>query len=471
MGIRLSAGSRGSLGVELGDAALAAKYAREAKEAAETSKAAALFPPKIGENGNWQIWDRESGAYADSGVRAVGPAGAQGPQGEAGNYTKPAAGIPEEDLSQDVRDKLNSGGVSDYAELNNKPAINGVTLSGNKTAAQLDLAAAGDIPSKTSQLQNDAGFLTQHQSLAAYRTAAAQDVIDAGKEAAGLGITGASVGDLVRVNTVDANGRPTSWKKAPLCEIKTDPNLLDNGYFVYGKAINNDYNRINTFPVNQRGQQSYSSANAYCIDRWKLTSGSVSIGQYGITLNGTIVQYLERALGQTVTASALLSDGTMITPTYDDSTKTFTLTASNKTVVAAKLELGSEQTLAHKENGVWVLNEIPDYGEELTKCQRYYVRGVGRSCSGYMGGGPSDVNTARLSIHFYPPMAKAPTLAGINRTSNIIGADDIVYPVSSSVIESAESGYAVIKCTIQRASSSAVICMNTDNLYDFTAEE
>ena len=45
-------------------------------------------------------------------------------------------------------------------------------------------------------------------------------------------------------------------------------------------------------------------------------------------------------------------------------------------IQAVKLELGSEQTLAHnegtEENPVWVLNEIPDYGEELRKCQRYY---------------------------------------------------------------------------------------------------
>lgn len=40
-------------------------------------------------------------------------------------------------------------------------------------------------------------------------------------------------------------------------------------------------------------------------------------------------------------------------------------------ILAAKLELGSQQTLAHKENGVWVLNEVPDYGEQLRRCQRY----------------------------------------------------------------------------------------------------
>ena len=169
--------------MELCKTALAARYAQEAKTASERAQAAAVHPPVIGGNGNWQIWDQGSGAYVDSGLRAAGPAGEQGPQGEAGNYTKPAAGIPEEDLSQAVRNKLNSGGASDYADLNNKPGINGVTLSGNKTAAQLGLAAADDVPTKTSQLQNDAGFLTQHQSLAAYRTAAAQDMIDAGKQA------------------------------------------------------------------------------------------------------------------------------------------------------------------------------------------------------------------------------------------------------------------------------------------------
>lgn len=153
----------------------------------------------------------------------------------------------------------------------------------------------------------------------------------------------------------------------------TKNNLLDNWYFVYGKAINGDYSNDRTFPVNQRGQQSYSTTDAYSIDRWKLTSGSVSIEQYGITLNGTIVQILENAIDQAVVASALLSDGTMITPTYNDSTKTLTLAASNKTIIAVKLELGTEQTLAHQENGIWVLNEIPDFRTELAKCQEKQI--------------------------------------------------------------------------------------------------
>lgn len=43
------------------------------------------------------------------------------------------------------------------------------------------------------------------------------------------------------------------------------------------------------------------------------------------------------------------------------------------TVHAIKLELGSQQTLAHQDvNGNWVLNEIPDYREQFDKCWRYF---------------------------------------------------------------------------------------------------
>ena len=37
-------------------------------------------------------------------------------------------------------------------------------------------------------------------------------------------------------------------------------------------------------------------------------------------------------------------------------------------LVAAKLEVGSTQTLAHKENGIWVLNEIPNFEDQLMRC-------------------------------------------------------------------------------------------------------
>lgn len=59
-------------------------YAEEAKEAAVASEVAAAHGPKVGENGNWFIWDAELGDYKDSGVYATGPVGPQGKDGPVG---------------------------------------------------------------------------------------------------------------------------------------------------------------------------------------------------------------------------------------------------------------------------------------------------------------------------------------------------------------------------------------------------
>ena len=48
------------------------------------------------------------------------------------------------------------GGTSDYQALTNKPQINGVMLSGNKTQSDLGI----NVPTKVSDLDNDAGFIT-----------------------------------------------------------------------------------------------------------------------------------------------------------------------------------------------------------------------------------------------------------------------------------------------------------------------
>lgn len=177
-----------------------------------------------------------------------------------------------------------------------------------------------------------------------------------------------------------------------------NPNLLDNWYF--GN------------PVNQRGQTSYAGTNTYTIDRW-MTDDTVTVIDGGVKVkqNGyyaVFYQYLEDSLvnaiaGKVVTYSALTTDGLMTATTQlppsissdwntDDAVQgNFTLDTvisgagkiyirfgsgvdgAETIIKAVKLELGSQQTLAHQENGVWVLNEIPDYGEQLRKCQRYCV--------------------------------------------------------------------------------------------------
>ena len=69
----------------------------------------------------------------------------------------------------------------DWTDIQNKPAT--FTPSAHThddryyTESEID-ELVGDIPTKTSDLENDSGFLTSHQSLAAYRTSEAQDAID-----------------------------------------------------------------------------------------------------------------------------------------------------------------------------------------------------------------------------------------------------------------------------------------------------
>lgn len=74
---------------------------------------------------------------------------------------------------------INNGVISfsgGYPDLTNKPQINGVELSGNKTLDSLGIQAKGDyalkssIPTKTSQLTNDSGFLTEHQDISSLAT-------------------------------------------------------------------------------------------------------------------------------------------------------------------------------------------------------------------------------------------------------------------------------------------------------------
>ena len=130
------------------------------------------------------------------------------------------------------------------------------------------------------------------------------------------------------------------------------------------KGVNLLHNWYFPNPVNQRSVSGTISAAGYFIDRWILASGSVTLTANGLTLNGTITQILEYAAGTDVTASVSMYSGTA-TASYNNSTKTFTLTSSGGTIRAAKLEKGTVSTLEN--------DAPPDYGELLALCQRYQV--------------------------------------------------------------------------------------------------
>ena len=158
----------------------------------------------------------------------------------------------------------------------------------------------------------------------------------------------------------------------------SNPNLLDNWYFAD--------------PVNQRGRTRYTGAG-YTIDRWILNQGT-AIFAGGVKLDRDVV------LLQPIGCADIL-DGRQYFVSYMDvrgrvfggpltvcyaQYGNFKFCNAGRNVLyirsvdcsdmilAAKLELGRSQTLAHQdEDGTWVLNDPPpDKALELAKCQRYY---------------------------------------------------------------------------------------------------
>lgn len=148
----------------------------------------------------------------------------------------------------------------------------------------------------------------------------------------------------------------------------SNPAISDG--FAFGKTLNLLDNWYFLDPINQRCKSSYSD-EGYTIDRWKLTSGTMTVDGDGITLDGTLEQILENGIIGTVAAS-VLTDAGPAAASYDNTTKTFSITANGEKIIAAKLELASVQTMCHQENGKWVLNDPPpNKALELAKCQRY----------------------------------------------------------------------------------------------------
>lgn len=175
----------------------------------------------------------------------------------------------------------------------------------------------------------------------------------------------------------------------------SNPNLLDNWYFAD--------------PINQRNVSGTITDFGYFIDRWKLVSGSVTLSEAGLVLDGTMVQILEQSIGVGTTASVLTAEG-VIAAEYDDTNRTFSIAASGRTLIAAKLELGSQQTIAHQNvNGNWVLNDPPpNKALELAKCQRYFVPEVAEWMAG------ENVPGSGLTLSIPAALRAAPALMGLD---------------------------------------------------------
>lgn len=100
----IKSGREAQTGLYVAEAKEAAKRAERSAELAKTAEAGAIaaveserYMPLPGENGNWQIWDRESRKYEDSGEPCRGEQGPQGERGEKGDRgERGEQGIPGE---------------------------------------------------------------------------------------------------------------------------------------------------------------------------------------------------------------------------------------------------------------------------------------------------------------------------------------------------------------------------------------
>ena len=204
----------------------------------------------------------------------------------------------------------------------------------------------------------------------------------------------------LRSRAYDANGAYLGIVRG--LGVRVNKNLLDNAYFKGGGSQQGG----GQFPINQRGKTSWSQGSAF--DRWLISKSSssdaiVTLSEGGVSASAQC-WFFERLdgkdlVGKQLTLSALLDSNELIfgTVTFNQQNSvavnngefslymenrpntTFTvfviswIKGSGKKVVAAKLELGDQQTLAYQdEEGNWQLFETPDYAEELAKCQRYF---------------------------------------------------------------------------------------------------
>lgn len=191
---------------------------------------------------------------------------------------------------------------------------------------------------------------------------------------------------------------------------KANYNYLRNWYLIGGGTGRG------VLPVNTQGAASYAvSGQMYTADKWLknsavyvyLQSDCMALARSAAG-NDNFNQYLDNPAalaGRQCVFSLLVKGdtGTKINLGYNDGggntyseqftlsssaellTFTFTVSAaptqmrmifrgswpdttSKIYLYAAKLELGNEQTLAHQENGAWVINEVPDYDDELIRC-------------------------------------------------------------------------------------------------------
>ena len=387
-------------------------------------KELAAHPPKPGSEGYWQLWDAEEGAYHDSNL----PVGTGGPgaevfyidlAGDYPNYTCPVAMADIKaayEAGKVLKCRCNKDFITETLPLVTVIPYAGIwafstggalsELGLKPTMFSVAITEDGVLFEETEVVRQD-DSLSFPNPYALTITSGDTTVTYDGSTAESIDIPAGPKGDKGDPGAKGEKGDP--GPQGPAGAVYS-PNLLRNGTFADGCI------------VNQRGKTSYAGTG-YGVDMWYTTGAtlSVDVTAEGVKLyknaasaNPAWAQALETdaAVGQTVTVSMLYkgsgegaslrvaqSGGIVTLANVSDWTlvqNTFTLekwsvgTLQDRAIVAIqcfenmaanqglyikaiKLELGEQQTLAHQNgDGAWVLNELPDYGGELLRCQRYY---------------------------------------------------------------------------------------------------
>lgn len=287
----------------------------------------------------------------------------------------------------------------------------------------------------------------------------------------------------IRGDTIPVSAEDSTLISEALTKIPTtsgggvNPNLLDNWYF--GN------------PVNQRGQTEYTGGG-YTVDRWKFNNnnGDIVIDDTGIMFTAKY-QYAEfeqqyefpknisgKQITMSILADSFSGEGDFYLVIQNQTEyrtfhlsvglNSFTIKFFDKSSVlrffiqsqnvnetnppkmhflAAKLELGDTQTLAHKENEKWVLNEIPDFGEQLRRCQRYLVK-LGSSTGYEIVGTGTARNSSTCNIVVPIPVTMRAVPAAILSGRLVLRNSDDANPVCTSVVVDANGvGAMYLACT------------------------
>ena len=238
-------------------------------------------------------------------------------------------------------------------------------------------------------------------------------------------------------------------------------NLLDNPWFT----------------VNQRGVNGTIANGQYGLDRWMAGGGTVTMATGGITLGAGNSYALQRPAnkeifnGKTVTMSVMTDDGVIESGTVVAQTGAakavrtanfelcigytaygsfyfYNTSSSVKTVIAAKLELGSVSTLA---------NDVPpDYGEELAKCQRYFLRIYGDPIgTGYIASG---LGTVFILVPTGVTMRAKPTVSYSGAFSVRVQGSTISVSAMTFATPAHTGGGVGIVCTLSSNAGSVGTC-------------